>query len=431
MNLKSIKLPETVTRNKVVIERVLIAIAFAACFVGCWKKQVDRHPVAYKPPKPVLSKNVRVLLYDNVDHVTISSGGGFNVNDSLMILKGQFGDKSGNVDVTVDSGLIMIGDRKFGNGSVITPEASSLLNVNGNLYRGKIKLLTSDNGKTFRIINEVAMPEYLLGVVGAEMPSYWQPEALKAQTVAARTYCLYTKKRFGINRPWDVRRTQANQVYLGVSAETPTVRQAVESTRGLVLACRHRDGTTGIFPTYYSSTCGGHTESSYNVFGEYFPPLTGVKCDHCKKTAPKKYMSWGPLDFDKTEITARLIAQYPVLASLKAVKSIEPARVSDYGNGKRITSFRIIGENGKDGYLKAEDLRLTLDSTGTILKSTFCKVKNAKDKIRFDDGRGFGHGVGLCQYGVQALARQGKTYDEILSHYYPTAMISRLNHERF
>lgn len=368
---------------------------------------------------------MRVLLYGNATQCVITSTGGFSIKDSHMLLKAHLGTNSEPMEISAVSGFIKIGDRMFGNGTVIVPDRLSILNINGKMYRGIVRLFTNTKGESFNVINELHIEEYLAGVVGAEMPSYWGKQALKAQAIAARTYCIYTKNRFGVGRDWDVKRTQANQVYGGVSAETATVKRAVGETIDMVLECKHRDSSTGVFPTYYSSTCGGHTESSYNTFGEYFSPLNGSKCDHCKKTAPSNYMAWGPVTFSESEITAKVFAHYPSIANLEEIESIQMVKTSDYGQEKgRIISFKLIGKNGKDAYLKGEDLRLTIDPSGMKIKSTYCTIKKNGNKYSFT-GKGFGHGVGMCQYGAQAMARDGKDYRQILRFYYPTATIAK------
>jgi stage II sporulation protein D len=409
-------------RHKELIKHGAILIVFGCCFLGCLKKQAVR-PVIVDEEDTAVSKHVRVLLHNKIKQCVVSSTGGFSVKDSNMLTKAHFDMGSKPLKISILSGSLEIGEQIFGNGTVISADAMSLVSVNGKLYRGVIKLFTDDEGKSFRVINELHIEEYLAGVVGAEMPSYWGKEALKAQAVAARTYCLYTKKRFGVRRQWDVKSTQANQVYRGVSAETATVKEAVAETAGMVLECTHRDLSIGIFPAYYSSTCGGHTESSYNTFGEYFAPLTGVVCGNCEKVAFPNYLAWGPVEFTETEISAKVFAKYPSLAKLKKIKSIQAVKHSEYeGDAGRAITFKLVGEDGKDGYLKGEDLRLTIDPTGKKMKSTYCEIKNKNGKYVFC-GKGFGHGVGMCQYGAQAMARERKSYEQILGTYYPTASI--------
>jgi len=99
-----------------------------------------------------------------------------------------------------------------------------------------LKLILNPEGKYYDAINIVPLETYLVGVIGAEMPNYWEPEALNAQAIAARTYCFYIKKRFGVNRGWDVSKTQSNQVYLGISAESDEIWDAVNKTQGRIIA---------------------------------------------------------------------------------------------------------------------------------------------------------------------------------------------------
>ncbi len=125
------------------------------------------------------------------------------------------------------------------------------------MFRGNLKLTVNPDGKSLCLVNALPANAYLAGVVGAEMPDYWEPDALKAQAIAARTYCMNIKGKKGLNRKWDVKKTQAHQVYRGIAAESPTVWNAVNQTAGEILVCKHPDGREKIFPTYYSSTWEG------------------------------------------------------------------------------------------------------------------------------------------------------------------------------
>jgi len=288
-----------------------------------------------------------------------------------------------------------------------------------------LRLIVGADGRSFDVINVVPLEAYLCGVVGAEMPSYWEPEALKAQAIASRTYSLFIKRRFGSGRGWDVRKTQSHQVYGGVSAESVTVRAAVNETAGLVLTCRGADGQEGIFPTYFSSTCGGHTQNSKDVFGDSYSALVGVQCPYCRDVAKMSFYFWPMAEFEGGDVSARLINRYPKLAGLKVIEAIEPFKVSKYGKFGRITSVRLIGKDGKSGYLRGEDLRLTVDPSGTKIRSSACEILKLGDKFRFYAGRGYGHGVGMCQCGAEGMARRGKSCEEILSYYYPGSKIMR------
>jgi len=372
---------------------------------------------------------IRVLLLDNIRVCTLTMPSSFSViNPRAAARQARFDQIDTPITVSIFAGEITIAGRSFTSNEVtILPDEPYIFNLNGDGYRGKLKLILNPNGSSFDAVNLVPLEPYLAGVVGAEMPDYWEPAALQAQAVAARTYCLYIKRRFGTKRNWDVKKTQANQVYLGLSAESPRVWDAVNKTHGWVLVCRQNGRTEDIFPTYYSSTCGGHTENSKHVFGDSFEPLSGVPCPYCKYVARPRFFSW-KVQFDKNYVTARLLRGYPKLKQLGNIINILPARQSVYEkeNFTRLTSVKLLGSTGKSDFLRAEDLRLTIDPTGRKFKSTTCLIVNMGDKWAFRSGRGYGHSVGMCQCGAQAMARQGKNAKQILFYYYPGSKIKTI-----
>jgi stage II sporulation protein D len=372
--------------------------------------------------------HIRVLLLENVKSCTINVPSPFAVATGKNELIESYFEKSQKpINITLSNGAIIVATRTFKNSRVtILPDDPFVFQLNGRNYRGNLELLLNKNGSSLQAINIVPLEAYLAGVVGSEMPYYWEPEALKAQAIIARTYCLYMKKQFGGERSWDVRSTQASQVYAGIKAECRAVWDAVESTNGQVLVCEQAGGKQELFPAYYSSTCGGHTENSKNVFGVEFAPLVGVDCPYCRNVTRANILFWPTVEFDSKYVTERVAKKYPTLKKLGRIKSIQPNKESKYENFSRITSVKITGKNGKNGYLRAEDFRLTLDPSGNKFKSTACKILIGKDKFTFMAGRGWGHGVGLCQSGAQGMARQGKTAYQILGYYYPNSHISKV-----
>jgi stage II sporulation protein D len=372
---------------------------------------------------------VRVLLLDNVSSCTLKIGSPFSVTSDradpqTRTTKARFGRSETPINIELTGGGITIAGRTFTNDTVIIlADDPYIFNLDGKDYRGKLKLTINPDSGSFDAINLVPPEPYLAGVVGAEMPDYWEPEALKAQAIAARTYCFYIKRRFGGNRTWDLKQTAAHQVYRGLSAESAQVWNAVNQTKGQVLSCRQAGGTEDIFPTYYSSTCGGHTENSENVFGDSFETLIGVPCPYCKDVAKPRFFFWPMVQFDRADVIARLLQKYPKLKQLGGIANISPAGQSDYGEFSRLTKVELLGPNGKSDFLRAEDFRLTVDPTGRKFKSTICQIVKWQDKWALFSGRGWGHGVGMCQCGAQGMARQGKTAMQILSHYYPGSKI--------
>jgi stage II sporulation protein D len=393
---------------------------------GCKHRQLTT-PTVQMDIKPEFW--IRVLLLEDVSACTLKSVSPFSVLNNETTLPTQIPearyDKI-NVPISLEltNSRITVDGQVFTNEKVVIfPDDPYIFNINGKDYRGKLKIIVNPDGNTFDAINLVPPEPYLAGVVGAEMPDYWEPEALKAQAIAARTYCFYVKKQFGSNREWDMKQTAAHQVYRGVSAESIQIWQAVNETKGQVVSCKQSDGPVDIFPAYYSSTCGGYTENSKNVFGDSFETLIGVPCPYCQDVAKPKFFFWPMIQFDKEYVTARLQQRYPQLKQLGEIKYITTAGKTDYGEFTRLTKLKLTGSTGKSDFLRAEDFRLAIDPTGRKLRSTICQIVELPGKWAFFSGRGWGHGVGMCQCGAQGMARKGKNAQQILSYYYPGSQI--------
>lgn len=406
-----------------------VAVIFLFLPGGCKKRQ---------PATPTIQMDidsalwVRVLLLDDVAACTLKMDQPFSVLDGRAdpqneVIIARFEQACAVTSVQVSNGEITIAGRSFTDDQlVIAPDEPHVFNLNGSNYRGKLKLIVNPDGASFDAINLVPPEPYLAGVVGAEMPGYWEMEALKAQAIAARTYCFYIKRRFGANRQWDLKQTAAHQVYRGMSVESAQIWDAVNQTKGQVLYCKQANGTEEILPSYYSSTCGGHTENSRNVFGDSFETLIGVHCPFCQDVAKPKYFFWPMVQYDKANVTARLLEKYPVLKALGEITDIRAANETDYGDFVRLTNIKLTGSTGKCDFLRAEDFRLALDPSGRKIRSTAFQIIDLGLKWAFSSGRGWGHGVGLCQCGTEGMARKGQKAEQILAYYYPASRIINL-----
>ncbi|HUV40209.1 MAG TPA: SpoIID/LytB domain-containing protein [Sedimentisphaerales bacterium] len=434
---------------------------------GCAKRPADQ-PTIHMDIAPQFW--VRVLLLDDIKACTVTLKTAFEVYDPQTAQKRTFQKPDAPITIRIAQGKITFAPplpapadsndtwpATFSAGTelVMCPQSPYIFDIDGRDYRGKLKLVLNQDNSSFDAVNLVPLEPYLAGVVGAEMPRWWKPEALKAQAIAARTYCLYIKKRFGQNRHWDVTKTAGSQVYLGLAGESAQIWRAVNATIGRVLACQVDDrsaqeqtiealhGTDYVlFPAYYSSVCGGHSENSQNVFGgRRFEPLAGVPCPYCKKTAKTAYLSW-QAEFDYDDACARLQKKYQKLKSLGKIDQIVPAAGSDYqvktrkrtSKLSRLTMIKLVGSTGKTEMLRAEDFRLSIDPSGNKFKSTICTIETDQTshtasvseksaKTLLVAGSGFGHGVGMCQHGAQAMAKRKKNARQILSHYYPNSKI--------
>jgi len=286
--------------------------------------------------------------------------------------------------------------------------------------RGSLRCVLAGS-RALDVINCVDVEDYLKGVVGSEMPDGFAPEALRAQAIAARTYVFYQRNTAGRLRTYDVRADQSSQVYGGLAREreTPRAVDAVEATRGIVCTWDSPDRRR-IFCTYYSSMCGGITQSAANLGkGDSAGPLRGgVSCDYCSGTAS---CDWGPQRLSKDSITTRLRSRFPRLREIGRIEKIEVVEATADGRPTRIGVF---DAHGRGEMLRAEEFRLGIDSSGRVLRSTCFRVSVDRDGVTFSGGRGYGHGVGLCQWGAEEMARHGAKAGGILAHYYPGARLT-------
>jgi stage II sporulation protein D len=417
--------------------RYFFYISAIICLIFLANTGCRRH----KPTKPTPDIKtdeqywVRVLLLDNIQECSLRVDSDFSIEQednppqSKKVTTNYKSHGKSFVVGIIDGQLTIFDQNNVSSQIIISPDKPYVFNLNDKPYRGKARIILNPDGTSFDVINLLPLESYIAGVAGAEMPDYWEPEALKCQVIAARTYCLFIKKRFGKNRLWDLNKTAANQVYLGMEAESPSVWKAVNETSGMVLTCRQNNGTQDIFPAYYSSTCGGHTENSENVFGDSYEPLKGVECGYCKKIAKPEIFFWPDIEFEKADIIKKLANRYPNLSRLGDNVEFSVDKQSDYEGFSRITRMKISGPNNISEFLRAEDFRLVIDPSGQKIKSTACKLNSSDNKMVVSNGRGWGHGVGMCQCGVQGMAREGKKAEEILEYYYPGSKILKIEYK--
>ena len=268
-------------------------------------------------------------------------------------------------------------------------------------YRGALRFVAVDGG--FRVINVLDLETYLRGVVPAEMQASWPLEALKAQAIAARTYTLAS---LSPNADFDVCATTECQKYKGALAEHPQSDQAILDTAGLVLTYQ------GDFAkTYYHADSGGALASSAEVWDEVRPYL--VSQQDVAHSSPHRSWERG---IDPAAVARSLAARG---ADVGEVRSI---RILAYSASGRVDSIEVAGAAGNT-VLSGTDLTKLLRGWG--LKSTRF---NMTGDLRAR-GDGWGHGVGMSQYGARSLAQAGYSYDQILAFYYPNTDLSKIAYE--
>ncbi|MFA5603782.1 MAG: stage II sporulation protein D [Bacilli bacterium] len=261
-----------------------------------------------------------------------------------------------------------------------------------------------DNGK----VEHVPFEEYIVGVLAGEMPVSFNMEALKAQTVAARSYVM-KKMAYNKDKDYDVVDTIMNQVYLDeeylktawkedFDPKIKKIRQAVNATRGEYLEYKG-----SVVEAFFFSTSVGKTENSEDVFINKVPYLRSVDSSWEEGVSPVFYDYF---DFSIGDFCAKLGLSKTSKITYKILKTTSTGRVKEIMiNGKVFSAGEVVTNLG--------------------LRSAFFTIVQNNDKIKITT-KGYGHGVGMSQYGAEAMARLGYSYDEILKHYYLGVEIKKI-----
>lgn len=292
--------------------------------------------------------------------------------------------------------LVFDGDTRSATRILVeTPEGTR---VDGRLFLGRILVRKWQKG--LHVINRLPMETYLLGIVGSEMSPLWPLEALKAQAVAARTYAFERRMMMrAAGRPYDLESSVLSQVYAGADRIQPSVVEAVKQTRGEVLAFRHRPAEA-----LFHSTCGGTTVPAREAFSHAVPYLVSRKCEFCR---PSPRYSW-VARFTLDHVARSLRAAGILKGKLKSIERKAGEKDVRINGSARVSPGKI---RRAVGYVAVFSDRYV--------------VKTSKQTVTFE-GRGFGHGVGLCQWGAKGMAESGSTHVQVLEHYYPGAAVRRI-----
>ena len=335
--------------------------------------------------------------------------------------------------------------------------------INDRPYRGRVRVDFS--GGDPLVVNELRLADYLASVVGSEMPWTWEAEALKAQAVAARNYVM---RQVDPSADYDICDSQNCQAYGGVESEYPSTIQAVRDTAGVV-AMFEGD----LITAYYSANMGDHTTSAADVWGRDVPYLRGVPSPSDVEALST---GWGAEGYRWTRAIplhrladlktgSGVLGELSEVRVLRAAQSGQPAEVELLGNQGTVTlsgdairitlglpsgfaEFRTVPAERlvllnptprrvaalqADGYALEQRRRsVAFDQAPADVRL----VRGALDVVEFRlpprlvvNGRGFGHGVGMSQWGAQGLAKDGYSFDQILTHYYQGVVVERVGED--
>lgn len=345
--------------------------------------------------------DLRIGLAAGQGSVTISPAAGkgmarTDAGKSVSLAAGQ------SYDVRWQNGSFLVGREKLrGEILIIRPSDKSDggLALDGRRYRGALELRHRGAGLT--AVNIVPVDDYLLSVVPEEMPTDWPAEALKAQSVAARSFALKSRGRHAAEG-YDLCTTTHCQLYKGIASEKTASTAAVRATRGEVLTY----GGQPIEALFHTDS-GGMTESSEDVWGSHVPYLRAVR------DTPLGTMPWSKT-VSTADLEQKLAAKGHAIGRLRAIE-LSPLAIGraakDRTASGRVKAMTVTGTKGS----------VTLSGTAWRsllgLKSTLFDAKLTKDTVTFT-GFGAGHGLGISQWGAKRLAKTGKSYADILHHYY-------------
>lgn len=379
---------------------------------------------------PPGTPTVRVLLLENRTTVSLSASAASKVrigSGATQRLNFPSGDA---VAVSLSPSGWQIGNASLGSGEmVLDPSIEGSLSVGASKplpYRGRLRFVPSA-GDRFDVVNDVDVEGYLKGVLAREMLHNWRLEAYEAQAIVARTYALYEARTGAAGRRFDLYPDQRSQVYGGIAAESATSRQAVEVTRGVVVAYGP-PGHEKIFKAYFSSCCGGVTQSAADAFGDPSSvPLSDQLIGPCCVESP--HFNWGPVVIQKGELSRRIRAWAANhQRSEKGIGEITRVDVQFANQWGRPTRFVVSDSRGTRYSFTDEEFRVAFNTSatdGVTIPSGFFKPVNEADVIRLVDGHGFGHGVGLCQWCAQHKASQGVRPEAIVTAAFPRSRLIR------
>jgi stage II sporulation protein D len=360
------------------------------------KSKMDSKKTKTIPPQKrrITDTIMRVLIKNGAPKIILSSDKTITVLHSLsgkMVYRG-----SGPTMFTKNGTYLGLNGRRLDAERCHVWTEGTTIILDGRRYRGTFSIAVAPGG--IEAVNHVPIEEYLYGVVPEEMSHKWKPEALMAQAVAARTYALYVKEK-SKDKPYDVEATTFSQVYGGYDAETTASNLAVNATRGQVITY---DGKLII--SYFHANSGGYTEDARNVWNVDVPYLKGIY-DRFSENIPgdtwEYYLSY---DVIRNRLNKEGL-------NIRWIRALQPAGSSRSG---RCLQMRVVSDKGTFVFT-SNNFRIKVG--GTKLKSTRFQTRVYGRGVFFR-GNGYGHGVGMSQWGANRMAEAGFNYKAILEHYY-------------
>jgi stage II sporulation protein D len=342
--------------------------------------------------------SIRVAVVDNARAVELRG-----TDIEIAELNGEAaGWRSSLVRAAVVGAALEVEGRR---GTAFRLRSERPIRLNGREYPATLDIVRSGEG--LAVVNELPLEDYVVGVVRAEASEKWPLEMLRAQAIAARTYAAY-QRLLGAGKPFHILASTAHQQYAGRVPAGSSAWTAVRDTAGLVLLWEGE-----VFPAFYHTESGGYTEDPRTVFAaRNMPALKPVRCDF---SAGSPHFYW------------TLDVRLPDLADTLRRQGVQIGAISGVEVTERTPSLRASVVAVSDGRttvpLRGNDFRRMIGYD--TFKSTLFAVVVDGDVARFS-GRGYGHGVGMCQWGAKGMAEQGYSATQILEYFYPGTTLGSL-----
>jgi len=384
--------------------------------------------IALKPPPSKEIPLVRVLLLKDETKVIVSAMKPFLVTDGHREARLKGGDTwkfeitSQELEIENERG------KKIKDPStpiwILSREDTGQVLLNGRAYRGRLEIMTGQN-KMLQVINELGIEDYLRGVIPSEIGRIGEREfeAACAQAIAARSYALY---RMGQREEelYDLESTEADQIYQGASMETPLTDEAVSRTFGLIMKYKGKP-----IRANYHSLCGGHTANVEEVWEEEPKVYLQGRKDHFCRNFPQFHWE---RKWDKKELSQMLEENIPSLTGdlpNEDLGEVKEVKIKEKGKSGRVIVLEVRTKKKVYRIIKDKIRSLFRDpQSGKILPSTLFTIKVERGggiRSLTLQGRGNGHGVGMCQIGALEMAREGNDFRKILRTYYPGVKVAR------
>ncbi len=304
--------------------------------------------------------------------------------------------------------ITLTSDQLVAHKAYIEPMGEGQIKVNGKSFRGSMEIVEEPRG-TLTVINQLPLEEYVMGVLAGEIPRNWPLEALKAQAVAARTFAVLNRAEAREKgQPYDLENTALFQMYQGSELVNENIRKAVLETKDEILTFNGKP-----IEAFFHSNCGGRTSGALDVWSKDQPYLQSVSCPFGNNG---EHFRW------RSEISIPDMIRKLRSAGL-ILDDVVKIDVVSRDESHRIQELSIMDGEGSWKKIKGSSFRMALGPD--LVRSTRFDAVVGRNKVVFN-GKGWGHGVGLCQEGAYGMALKGYGAFDILRYYYRGVILEKM-----